>query len=101
MRGLFFEFSPSWWIITALFYAPWFLLFLQRKTYKKPRDLRNQIIYAFSCLLLAIIAEVIAVPRNLWTYFPNNWPIMVWINYFGAGLIGYQLAKKIEEIFGK
>lgn len=71
---------------------------MQRKSYQKKKELKNQLLFAIVGLVIAFIVEIIAVNLGVWTYFPENWPITVWILYFGSGLLAYQLIKKIEEM---
>lgn len=99
MNGLYFDFPDGWWLVTAIFYIPWFILFVQSGTYRKTGELKVQIVFGVVALVLAFIVENIAIPSGLWTYFPGNWPVILWVNYFGSGLLGYQLFKKIEKIF--
>lgn len=80
----------------AIVYLPYFVLFIFRKSHKRPNELRNQFLFGFISLGLAIITEFIAVNLYVWTYFPRNWPIVLWPAYFGAGLSGYQIVKAIE-----
>src|SRR5258708_30222787 len=93
--GLTFHFSPVWWVIILIIYIPYFLLLIQRRSYKKPLEVKIQIIFAFVSLMVSIVIEFIAVSNNLWDYTPSNWPIILWFAYFGSGLFGYQLIKKI------
>lgn len=95
------EFPQAWWTITIIFYVSWLILFLRRKTYKHSKELTSQIVFALIILILSFIIENIGIPNKLWTYYPGNWPIILWVNYFGSGLLGYQLLKKVEEFTGK
>ncbi len=98
--GLYFEFPSGWWVIILFVYSLYLLLFLQRVSYQKKGELKVQLIFAITTLLLAFTIEVIAINLNVWTYFPGNWPVILWIGYFGSGLLAYQLIKKIEEMTG-
>ena len=49
-------------------------------------------------VIISSIIELIGVNFKVWTYFPGNWPIILWPAYFGSGLLSYQLVKKIGEI---
>lgn len=72
-------------------------LFLQRKSYQNDKELKTQLVFASVILFISFAIEVIAISLNVWAYFPGNWPIILWLGYFGSGLLGYQLVKKIEE----
>lgn len=96
--GLYFEFSRGWILVWAIIYLPYTYLLLQRKSYKSKEEVKNQIIFAITALVLSFTLEIVGVTFKLWTNFPGNWSIYLWIAYFGGGLLGYQLVKKIEEI---
>ncbi len=96
--GLFFNFSSYWWIIIAIIYLPYIVLFVQRKSYKKSSEVKVQIFMASVSLFFTIAIEYIGISYNLWTYVPTNWPIILWVAYFGSGLLAYQLTKKLEEM---
>ena len=95
--GLSFEFSPVWWMVISIIYVPYVLLLVSRRSYKKPAELKIQLLVAFASLLLSILVELVAVTAGLWNYTPRNWPIILWFGYFGSGLLAYQLVKAIEE----
>lgn len=95
---LYFEFPPGWWPILAIIYGLYFLLFFRRKSYKKPKEMKKQPLMGIIVLFLGIIVEYIAVSLSIWTYFPGNWPITLFIAYFGIGMLAYQLVKWVEGI---
>lgn len=96
--GLYFDFPSGWWIALGIIYITYLLLFLQRKSYKKQAELKIQFLFGLVALCMAFVIEVAAINSKIWTYFPNNWPITLWIAYFGAALLSFQLIKKIEEL---
>lgn len=91
------NFPHGWWIQLLILYGVYISLFLLRKSYRKPNEVRQQLAVATICLGFAIIAEMVGINLHLWTYFPGNWPIMVWIGYFSFGLLAYQCVKLVEE----
>lgn len=95
--NLYFEFPAGWWVLFIIIYGLYFFLFFQRKSYQSKSEIKTQIFFSLIALLLAFIIEFLAINLELWTYFPGNWPIAVWLSYFGTGLLGYQLMKKTEE----
>lgn len=96
--GLYFEFPSGWWAIILFIYGLYLYLFLQRKSFQKKHEIITQLVCATVTLMLSFTIEVIAISLNVWTYFPGNWPVILWIAYFGSGLLAYQLVKKIEEM---
>ena len=96
--GIYFQFPSGWWIALGIIYIPYTILLLQRKSYKNKMELKGQIIFGFIALLIAFVIEVAAIKSQIWTYFPGNWPIVLWPAYFGGGLLSFQLIKKIEEL---
>ncbi len=95
--GVYLQFPNGWWAVVLIIYGLYLFLFLQRKSYQESKELKNQLIFAIVTVMLSIIIEAVAVNLSVWTYFPGNWPIILWFAYFGSGLLGYQLVKKIEE----
>lgn len=96
--GLYFEFNPGWIWVWGIIYLPYTLLLIQRKSYRNKKEIKGQFIFATVALLISFILELVGVTNKLWTNFPGNWSIYLWVAYFGGGLLSYQLVKKIEEI---
>ncbi len=96
--GLYFDFNTGWIWVWAIIYLPYFILLIQRKSYKNSQEVKSQLIFAITALLVAFVLEFVGVTFKLWTNFPGNWSIYLWVAYFGGGLLSYQLIKKIEEI---
>lgn len=90
---------PGWLIQITIIYSTYLTLFLIRKGYLNKNEFKKQILVGLLLLLLAFIGEFVGINLHLWTYIPFNWPITVWIGYFGIGLIAYQLTKLIDERF--
>lgn len=97
--GLYFNFNIGWIWVWAIIYLPYLYLFMQRKSYKNKKEIRSQFIFAVTALLIAFMLEFVGVSFKLWTNFPGNWSIYLWIAYFGGGLLSFQLIKKIEHEF--
>lgn len=95
--GIYFDFSIGWIWVWAVIYLPYLFLFIQRESYKNKKEIKNQFLFATIALVISFILEVLGVIFKLWTNFPGNWSIYLWIAYFGGGLLAYQLIKKIEE----
>ncbi len=98
VQYFYFEFPPGWWIITGIILFIYIALLFQRKSYAGQREAKAQLLFGFVVLALSFLFEVIAVSLDVWTYYPGNWPVILWPTYFLSGLLGYQLVKKIEEI---
>lgn len=96
--SIYLQFPTGWWIALGIIYIPYIVLFFQRKSYKNKRELKRQVLFGFTALAIAFVIEVAAINSKIWTYFPGNWPIVLWPAYFGGGLLSFQLIKKIEEL---
>lgn len=96
--GLYFDFPPGWWMVILFIYGLFIYLFLQRRSYQRKGEIKAQMVFALVIMVISFIIEIIAINLKVWTYFPGNWPVILWLGYFGSGLLGYQLVKKIEEI---
>lgn len=95
--GIYFDLSFGWILILLILYVPYLFLFWKRKSYKSKKEIKGQLFFGLTAFFVAAIFELIGISTKLWTYIPNNWPIALWVAYFGAGLWGYQIVKKIEE----
>lgn len=95
---IYFDLPIGWWIMVFLVYLIYFLLLIIRKGYKNKRELKFQFALAFLALIPAFVFEFIAVSLNLWNYNPGNWPIALWIGYFGMVLVLYQFIKFLERV---
>lgn len=96
--NIYLQFPTGWWVIVLFIYSFYLLLFLQRKSYQRKGEIKAQLIFALVTLIISVTIEIIAINLQVWAYYPGNWPVILWVGYFGSGLLGYQLVKKIEEI---
>lgn len=96
--GLYFDFNTGWILVWLIIYLPYLALLIERKSYQNKKELKSQFIFAIIALLISFILEFVGVSFKLWTNFPGNWSIYLWIAYFGGGLLSFQLIKKIEEL---
>ena len=96
--SVYLQFPSGWWNALALVYISYIVIFLHRGSYKNHKELKAQLLFALAVLVLSLLFEYIAVYYQIWTYFPGNWPIVLWPAYFGGGLLSFQLIKKIEEL---
>lgn len=94
--NLYFEYPLGWYVILGMIYVPWLLLLIMRKSYSR-KEVGTQLIFGFVTLAISFLIEFVAVNLKVWTYFPGNWPVVLWIAYFGAGLLGYQILKLLEK----
>lgn len=95
--GVYIQFPAGWWIVILIIYGLYLLIFLQRRSYQREGEIKTQLTFATITLVIAFAIELVAVNLKVWTYFPGNWPIILWPSYLGSGLLSYQLVKKIEE----
>lgn len=90
------NFPSGWWVVLAIVYGLYVGTYLLRRGKKKP-EVFSQIRLGFVTLFIGIFIEYVAVSLGLWNYVPGNWPVVLWIGYFGVGLAGYQISKKLEK----
>jgi len=90
-----FQFSSSWYLLLAAFLLGWLTITLLRKKQLDRKEAKQQLLLGTIALLCM---EVFAVSTNLWTYAPDNWPVILWPTYFAAILFGYQLLRFVEKI---
>ena len=91
--GLYFTQEPAWHLIIIILASIWLVLMYYRKNYK----MRQQTIVASLATLLAFGMESIAVFYGIWNYTGGNWPFTLWIAYFIAALMTYQLVRFVDE----
>ena len=91
------EFPPGWWIVFSIVFGLYLLLIILRKGYKRVDELKAHFMVSFIFVIMSVAIEYIAISTGLWTYFPGNWPIILWFIYLGSGLFAYQMGKFIEE----
>jgi len=95
--GLYTNFPSGWWVILGIIYGIYVLALFSRK-HRKKGEAGIQITLGIIVVILAFFIEFVAVSLGLWNYVPKNWPTPLFICYFGVGLAGYQIAKKVEEL---
>ena len=95
--GIYTDFPSGWWVILGIIYGI-FVLALASRRKRGKNEIIIQTALGFVCLMIAFFIEFTAVSLGLWNYVPGNWPVILWVAYFGVGLTGYQINKKVEEI---
>jgi uncharacterized membrane protein len=95
------QFSPGWYALFLAFFLAWLTLALLRRKGVERKEAKEQFVLGLlgSCALVSM--EIFATSTNLWTYVPQNWPVMLWPTYFVAILFGYQLLRLVEGFFSK
>jgi fatty acid desaturase len=95
------QFSPGWYALFVAFFLAWLMLTLFRRKGVERKEAKEQFVLGLlgSCALVSM--EIFATSTNLWTYVPQNWPVMLWPTYFVAILFGYQLLRLVEGFFSK
>ena len=95
------QFSPGWYALFVAFFLAWLTLALFRRKGVERKEAKEQFVLGLlgSCALVSM--EIFATSTNLWTYVPQNWPVMLWPTYFVAILFGYQLLRLVEGFFSK
>jgi len=95
------QFSPGWYALFVAFFLAWLTLALLRRKGVERKEVKEQFVLGLlgSCALVSM--EIFAASTNLWTYVPQNWPVMLWPTYFVAILFGYQLLRLVEGFFSK
>ena len=76
------------------------LALLRRKGFGR-KEVKEQFVLGLLGSLALVSMEIFATSTNLWTYLPQNWPVMLWPTYFIAILFGYQLLRLVEGVFSK
>jgi uncharacterized membrane protein len=92
------EFSSSWYLLFVAFFLGWLTMTLIMRKHLNLREAKRQLMVGVFGLCVLISMEIFAVTMDLWTYFPSNWPVMLWPTYVVAILFGYQLLRLIEKI---
>lgn len=95
------QFSPGWYALFAAFFIAWLALTLFRRKGDGRKEGKEQFVLGLlgSCTLA--LMEIFATSAKLWTYVPQNWPVILWPTYFVAILFGYQLLRLVEGFFSK
>jgi hypothetical protein len=93
------EFSSSWYLLFAGFFLGWLAITLIIRKRLNLKEAKRQILFGVFGLLVPISMEIYAVSTGLWTYYPGNWPVILWPTYFIAILFAYQLIRLFEKIY--
>ena len=97
MVGIYWVWSPWWYVQLAIAFFIWLPIFLYRKGWNRKNELRGQLIFGFVSLFISFIAENFGVYGDLWHYDGGDWPVVLWILYFAVGVSSFQLFKFIDE----
>lgn len=95
------QFSPGWYALFAAFFLAWLTLALFRRKNLERKEAKEQLVFGLLGLCASVSMEIFATSTNLWTYFPQNWPVILWPTYFVAILFAYQLLRLVEGFFSK
>jgi glucan phosphoethanolaminetransferase (alkaline phosphatase superfamily) len=95
---LFFQFNQNWYVLFFGFLLLWVILLIHRKSHRKKKEVKEQFFLAFAGLFVLSVMEIFAISVDLWNYFSDGWPIILWPTYFVGILFGYQLLRTIEGI---
>jgi hypothetical protein len=93
------EFSSSWYLLFIAFFLGWLALTLIIRKRLNLKEAKRQLLFGVFGLLVPISMEIFAVSTGLWTYFPANWPVILWPTYFIAILFAYQLLRFFEKMY--
>lgn len=97
MVGVYWTWNPWWYFQIALGFFIWLSLFIYRKSWKRKGEIREQLLFGFLTLGIIAFSDVIAILTNLWHYVDGDWPAILWLLMFFAGVSGFQLFKFIDE----
>jgi len=93
-----FQYSSSWYLLLVAFLLGWLsIMFLRKKLFDK-KEAKQQLLLGVLGIIALACMEVFAVSTNLWTYAPDNWPVILWPTYLVAILFGYQLLRFVERV---
>lgn len=98
MAGMYLTFDVGWVAIVAIPLFIWIFLAIYRKSYKNPKEIKQQLIFGVIGIGLALFTELLGVSMGLWHYGGGDWPIILWVVYFLCSVSGYQMIKTIEKI---
>lgn len=94
-----FEFSSSWYLLFVAFFLGWLAITIIMRKHLNLKEAKRQLLVGVFGFCVLIAMEIFAVSTGLWTYYPANWPVMLWPTYFTAILFGYQLLRLVEKIY--
>jgi hypothetical protein len=93
-----FEFSSAWYLLFAAFLLGWLAITIIIRKHQNIKEAKRQLMFGAIGLCIPISMEVFAVSTNLWSYYPANWPVILWPTYFIAILFAYQMLRLFEKI---
>jgi hypothetical protein len=93
-----FDFNSGWYVLLLGFLLSWAALAVVRRKRYSRKELAEQVFLALCGMFALALMEFFAVSTNLWSYTPENWPVILWPTYFAAILFGYQLLRSIEGL---
>ena len=89
--------SPAgWYAMLAVGIVFWLIFIKLSKT-----KLAANLIMGLFVMIIAVMAEIIGIGLNLWSYTPGNWPVLLWPSYFVYGMLAYSFFKIIEKKISK
>ena len=88
--------SAAWYALLAAYMAVWLIF----RSANKSRNF-NSLAMGAATLAVALPTELFAVNAGLWNYAEGNWPWILWLTYFAAGMMGYEIAMFIRRKLGK
>ena len=94
-----FEFSSSWYLLFVAFFLGWLAITIIMRKDLNLKEAKRQILVGVLGFSVLVAMEIFAVSTGLWTYYPANWPVMLWPTYITAILFGYQLLRLVEKIY--
>jgi hypothetical protein len=79
------DFPIGWYPYLLL----WLIFYFALPPWKK--DYKGSLKFGALGTCLGIFVEVLAAFFGLWTYTGGNWPIVLWLAYFIASMMWFQL----------
>jgi uncharacterized membrane protein YoaT (DUF817 family) len=86
-------------MLLVAFFLGWLSITLFIRKHINLKEAKRQILFGVFGLCVPIAMEIFAVTMGLWTYYPANWPVILWPTYFIAILFAYQLIRLFEKIY--
>ena len=77
----------------------WLTIFVYRRGYRFQKEFLLQILVGLISVAGSYLMELFGIGSGLWTYFPEPWPINLWVGNFFIGLAFYQIVKLVDNFF--
>ena len=77
---------PSGWYVLFFFALGLFVVFSHIR-----KSARGAARFGAIGLAIGIVSEAIGVSLGLWSYYPANWPVILWLLYFLYTAAFYQI----------